>query len=391
MRMSDVEWESPLLDPVKNAAAERFLRREIGTVPSGACYFLDSPWLTSALAAFDLRALPLMHVSRTLMGLLALVVSQDNSCRYCYAETRGLMRILGFSEQRIEQLEENLQTADLSRRDKLGLEFARRVSRADPPATRSDAQALIDEGYSLDEVKELVVLAAVTVFFNRVATLPALPPEPAERLPQLWYFRLLRPAMALMLSRATVPARRQSLTPQQRCGPFAPFVNVLDPLPVAARLRRVIDDALQETALTRRAKTLAFAVVARSLGCATSQAEVMDMLAAEGLDAEHSQRILRDLASPQLDAIENAILPFARDTVWYRPVQVQRRAREIRGRLDREQFVELIGTSALANAVCRLGTLLEVARPLESATIREPATSAESATSAEPPTSRPAC
>jgi hypothetical protein len=48
------------------------------------------------------------------------------------------------------------------------------------------------------------------------------------------------------------------------------------------------------------------------------------------------------------------VVPFARETIRYRPVQVQRHARQLAAALERGQLVELIGIAALANAVSRL-------------------------------------
>ena len=51
-------------------------------------------------------------------------------------------------------------------------------------------------------------------------------------------------------------------------------------------------------------------------------------------------------------------MPFARETIWYRPAEIQRQARSVRDRVTAEPFVDLVGTVALANAVCRLSAAL---------------------------------
>jgi len=110
--------------------------------------------------------------------------------------------------------------------------------------------------------------------------------------------------------------------------------------------------------LPRRTKAFAFAVVARGLGCSLSEREAVRLLTAEGVTAAEIDATLAHLASPVLDPIEAAIVPFARETIWYRPVQIQRRARALRAQLTREQFLELVGITALANAVCRLSAVV---------------------------------
>ena len=63
--------------------------------------------------------------------------------------------------------------------------------------------------------------------------------------------------------------------------------------------------------------------------------------------------ILSHLASPKLDPIEAAIVPFARETIRYRPADIQRRGRKLLEQLSVEQFMELVGVVGLANGICR--------------------------------------
>jgi hypothetical protein len=87
------------------------------------------------------------------------------------------------------------------------------------------------------------------------------------------------------------------------------------------------------------------------------------LLIEEGLEAGDVGEILSRLASPKLDELEAVIVPFARETIWYRPAQIQRRGRELRARLSNEQFIDLVGVAALANAVCRMSVILDPPRP----------------------------
>ena len=68
--------------------------------------------------------------------------------------------------------------------------------------------------------------------------------------------------------------------------------------------------------------------------------------------------MLTHLGSPELDPIEAAVVPFARETVRYRPEDIQRRARDLRAMLTEEEFLELVGVLALANGTCRLSLVL---------------------------------
>jgi alkylhydroperoxidase family enzyme len=114
----------------------------------------------------------------------------------------------------------------------------------------------------------------------------------------------------------------------------------------------------ESQALSRRAKALVLAVVGRALECPFSEQEGRRLALSEGLRACDFDDVLAHLASPTLDAVESVAVPFARETVWYQPARIQKRAREVMGALSREQFTELIAVVSLANALCRIGPVL---------------------------------
>ncbi len=360
--LDNVEWEACVLERVRNRDAERYLRRSLGMVPPGARYFVDSEWLTRGLVAFDLAHLPLLHLRPTLAGFIALAVSQESSCRYCYAATRGVMKILGFSEARIRRLEEDSLGADLPPAERAAIEFARCVARAAPLATCRDGRPLLEAGYEPEAVKEIAVQVAVNVFFNRLSTLAALPPESVEGMADHWYMRLFRPIVARMV-RPRTTAHVERLRPEQRVGPFAAFVNALDGQPAAARLRAVIDEAWRSPALPVRLKALIFAVVARGMGCAAVEQEAVQMLADEGMSASDVTGALAHLSGATLAATDQGALALARESTFVRPAQVQRLARTVRAQFTRQQFVELIGLISLANTICRLVVVLDAPAP----------------------------
>jgi alkylhydroperoxidase family enzyme len=114
--------------------------------------------------------------------------------------------------------------------------------------------------------------------------------------------------------------------------------------------------------LTRRCKLLMLAVIARGLSCADCAAEVAPALAGEGLEGAALDAILNHLDGPELDETERLVVPFARETIWYEPARIQRRARVLKERLTEPQLVEAIGVAALGNGLCRMGAILGCAR-----------------------------
>lgn len=352
-----IEWEAPLLEPIDNPASEREARKIMTFIPSGIRYYFDSAWVTRSMAHLSVTDLPLRHVTAELCELIALVVSQDNSCRYCYEATRDGLMILGFPEERILRLQEDLLSADLSPREQRSLELARRISRATPVASAPDAAALLATGAEVDAVREVAFLAAVNVFFNRVTTIPAIPPT---RMSEPGWLEQARRALGAGLVWPRHRGERTALSADERAGPYADVVAALDGLPAARRLRIALDATFGATSLGARARALVFAVVARGLGCAAASGEAERLLLNEGMTAEEIAHVLAHLSGPMLDPLEQAAVALARESIWYRPAQIQRHARTIRPLFSREQFVDLLGYVAVANMVGRLGIVTDL-------------------------------
>jgi len=356
--LQHIEWEECFVEARPDPRLEQEVKKAVGFSMPVTRYFTAVPWVVHSLAALHPSRCPPVFASFTLSELIALVVSQDNSCRFCYATTRIAMRLLGASEHRIQELEHDLSSAGVSLTERAALEFARRVSRANPLACADDWRALRQAGLEDLAVKEVAFLAAVNVYFNRAMTLTAVPVETVEQLPERWLFRLVRPVVGRMMRsrQQRGQLRAQGLEAE---GPFAYLVRALDRLPGARGLRDVLADAWGTTVLPRRTKAMVFAVVARGLDCPLSEQEAVRVLLEEGLTSADVAEILARLASPKLDELEALVVPFARETIWYRPVHVQRRGRELRERLSNEQFVELVGVAALANSVCRMSVIVD--------------------------------
>ena len=100
------------------------------------------------------------------------------------------------------------------------------------------------------------------------------------------------------------------------------------------------------------------AVVARGLACEVCGCEVGEALQAEGLTEASVSQVLTHLDAPELDAVERLLVPFVRETIWYEPTLLQRRARALRDHLSGPQLLEAIGVASLANGLCRMGAMV---------------------------------
>jgi alkylhydroperoxidase family enzyme len=349
-----MEWGEcvlPLAPPPAALAAE--LRRKIGAVPGWVGRIGRSPWISRF--ASELLGYPFAYVAPELCDLIAIVVSQDNSCRYCYGVQRAVLKIHGYRDDYIDRLLRDFRLADLPPAERAALDLARRISRADPRPGRAEF-APVTAGLGREAATEVAAMAVAGIFMNRVSTLVALPAESLEKVVEKPYFRLLRPLLAWRMR----PRRRPpDPPPEPNDGPCAPLIAALGRSPVAGVLRRAIDGAWTSPVLPRRTKGLVAAVVARALRCAQGEAEARALLAGEGFRPEQVDDLLATLSSPRLDAREARLVPFARETVRYQPGAIQRRMREVTAGFSADEILETAGFAALANAVCRLSVVLD--------------------------------
>lgn len=340
------------------AALAREVRRHLGFVPGWVALLAPAPWVVRADVA--VLGVPLVHLPSRLWELTALVVSQDNSCRYCFGTQRALMRVLGYREAEIDRLAYDLERADVSSVDRAALAFARRLSRAQPRPGAADRAALVAAGFPAAAVPELVFAAGAAVFANRLSTMLAIPPEGFATFVAHPVGRLLVPLLSRLLRRRfSHPRGRPTPAPAAAGCIGDAVVAALDGVPAAAMLRSTIDAALASSILPRRTKLLCWGVVARALGCRANADEAIAGLAAIGLAPPVVERILQHLGGPEVDDREARLLALARESVRYQVPVVQERMRVASATLDPAETVEVAGFLALANGAVRIGAMLD--------------------------------
>jgi AhpD family alkylhydroperoxidase len=356
--LTDVTWEGCLLEPRRDRALEAFARRTRGMPTPAIRYFASVPWLARALVELHPEHGLLQRLDPDVADLVVLIVSQENSCRFCYSAVRALLWARGMSKERIDRIEQDLARGDLPPRTRAAIAFGRAQSRSGPAAAHGACEALRAAGVSTDELKEIAFAVAVTDFGNRASTIPAIPAQPMERLPDQWHMRLMRPLMAHLLN----SRRRAGAAPAPGEVPASPpytrLIGAYAGSPIAAALARTLEGMWRSGHLTRRCKLLILAVIARGLSCRHCADDLVPALAAEGLDGAALESILTHLAGPELDDLERVLVPFARETIWYEPARIQRRARQLREQMSEPQLLEAIGVAALGNGLCRMGAIL---------------------------------
>jgi AhpD family alkylhydroperoxidase len=356
--LAHVDWEPCLIEPRTDRALEAYARRRFGLPHLTVRYFAAVPWVARAVVDLHTELGLLVRLDQRTADLIGLVVSQENACRFCYAAVRALLWFQGMDTERIERIESDLSRADTSPRVRAAIEYARSQSRTGPAGARRAWGGLRAAGFDALEAKEIAFTVALTDFANRVHTIAAVPVLPIERMPEQWAMRLLRPLLNWLTARHR---SRGSATPALPVDPGLPYgrlVSAYAGSPIAETLARTLGAMWSSPHLTRRCKLLVFAVVSHGLPCEVCELEVGRALAAEGMDAAALGQLLGRLDAPGLSAVERALLPFARETLWYEPAKLQRQARALRAQLTPDQFVEAIGVTALANGLCRMAAVV---------------------------------
>jgi AhpD family alkylhydroperoxidase len=355
--LQHVAWESCVLELHRDRALESWARKRQGIPNPSLGYFAPVPWLARALVDLHPEYGLLMRLDHNVMDLVTLVVSQENSCRFCYAAVRAMLWAQGMSRTRIQRIEQDLARADLPPRTLAAMAFGRSQSRSGPAGARAARGVLQRAGVDADEMREIAFAVAITDFSNRAHSIPAVPTRPIERLPDQLHMRLLRPLLNRLLRRSRYPGRP---TPLERMPspPYARLVEAYAGSPIGAAVARTLEEMWASPHLTRRCKLLMLAVVARGLACEACAPELREALQREGVTEATLTQVLTHLDAPPLDPVERLLIPFARETIWYEPAPMQRRTRALRERLSGAQLIEAIGVASLANGLCRLGAMV---------------------------------
>src|SRR2546422_47339 len=156
---ANLEWGECIVPaaPVP-PALQAEVRKAVGAVPGWLARLAPSPWLVRALC--EIIARPFAHAPLEVCNLVALVVSQENSCRYCYGVQRAVLKIFGQRDEHIDALVRDAQVSQLTPAARAALDLARRLTRANPRPGGGDFEALVRAGFSRPAAAEIVFAAA---------------------------------------------------------------------------------------------------------------------------------------------------------------------------------------------------------------------------------------
>src|SRR5438094_2881135 len=177
---ANLEWGECIVPAVPvPPALQAEVRKAVGAVPGWLARLAPSPWLVRALC--EIIARPFAHAPLEVVNQVSLVVSQENSCRYCYGIQRAVLKIFGQRDEYIDALGREAQVGDLTPASRAAFDLARRLTRANPRPGGADFEALVRAGFSRPAAAEIVFTAAANAFTNRIGTLLVLPRSRSSR------------------------------------------------------------------------------------------------------------------------------------------------------------------------------------------------------------------
>ena len=100
-------------------------------------------------------------IPRTLKESIAVVVSNANSCNYCTQAHSMLLQLMGFDEEKINDLKNNFD--NFSEKEKAVLDYALKINNSANETTSNDHKILHELGY---DDKQIVEITSVVAAFN---------------------------------------------------------------------------------------------------------------------------------------------------------------------------------------------------------------------------------
>jgi len=100
---------------------------------------------------------------------IALLISKENNCPMCIDVHKNIAKMLGMSEEQIEETLKGVDYIDTSEEEKELLKFCIRASKKDNyKITKEDLEKVLELGYTTSQIFEAIT---ITAYFNYINTL----------------------------------------------------------------------------------------------------------------------------------------------------------------------------------------------------------------------------
>jgi uncharacterized peroxidase-related enzyme len=145
-------------------------RAKIGFVPNVFRAYAKRPEHFRAFMQYhDVLMRGESGLSRAEREAIVVAVSAENRCQYCVTAHGAALRVIGKDPILADQIAINWRTADLSPRWRAMLGFASRVNEPGYAASDDEIAALLEAGFSENDIWDIAAVAAFFGFSNRMA------------------------------------------------------------------------------------------------------------------------------------------------------------------------------------------------------------------------------
>ncbi len=106
-------------------------------------------------------------LARKVKESIAVLISKDNSCRYCIAAHEGALQSIGIEPEEIKRIETNLDHADFSTKEKALIKLARKANSIPLQVVDEDVVAARTAGATDAEIVEALGVMELFTAFNK--------------------------------------------------------------------------------------------------------------------------------------------------------------------------------------------------------------------------------
>ncbi len=106
-------------------------------------------------------------MSRKTKEAIAVLVSKDNSCSYCVAAHTAALKSIGVTEEEIEIIENNIEEAEFTEKERALIIFARKANKDSNKITDEEFAILKQAGADEAEIVEALGVMELFTAFNK--------------------------------------------------------------------------------------------------------------------------------------------------------------------------------------------------------------------------------
>jgi uncharacterized peroxidase-related enzyme len=119
-------------------------------------------------------------VTRTQREMIAVLVSHLNGCQYCVTHHKEALQAHTRDPDLIKSLQEDFSKAPISKRDRVMLEYAAKLTRQPGMVDEMDVRRMKEEGFTDEEILRVNMIISYFNFVNRIVAGLGTPLEAAE-------------------------------------------------------------------------------------------------------------------------------------------------------------------------------------------------------------------